>query len=470
MKRSYSRQIAVFVVAMFAAVTVACSQTDDRIDETGGASGQNSQAPSIEITPLKPGDGAFHLATSETVSFTVTAPEAREVRLLHRPVSGADGHFVLAKIADPADAGGGRFTAQMKLPPDFSGEVWAEAVYADGVKKQTEPVALAVQGAGDLSGAPAAQRPAQGTPSGVGGAVGQTVVTPDDESARSDKFWESGIEETTLKASGADIAITVNAPAFQLTLWQGGKEVKAYDIGIGRKSFPVVIGERQVTEIIFNPNWVPPDSEWVRESEGIEPYERIPPGDPRNPLGSLKIPLGDAYLIHEAAKPSDIGSLVSHGCIRMLREDIFDLAEKIIKARALSVTGREIEALKGSSERRVVRLDPPLTVDINYDTLVVEAGVLHIYPDVYDREGSRAGALRAELREHVVDVSRLDEKSVETMLARVSLTDEYTVRIADIESGRALATGKSRPLTGQPASGRGAEKDPPRQEGDRRRR
>lgn len=37
-------------------------------------------------------------------------------------------------------------------------------------------------------------------------------------------------------------------------------------------------------------------------------------------MGKIKIPLGDAYLIHEAAKPTDIGSLASHGCVRMLTE------------------------------------------------------------------------------------------------------------------------------------------------------
>ena len=110
----------------------------------------------------------------------------------------------------------------------------------------------------------------------------------------------------------------MNVPAFRLTLWQNGKEVKTYQIGVGRKKFPLQIGERKATQIVWNPEWVPPDSSWVHESEDVEPGERIEADDPRNPLGKVKIPLGGGYLIHQAAKPSDIGHLVSHGCIRML--------------------------------------------------------------------------------------------------------------------------------------------------------
>ena len=44
--------------------------------------------------------------------------------------------------------------------------------------------------------------------------------------------------------------------AFQLTLWQAGKEVKTYRIGIGRKEFPLPSGLRRSTQIVFNPDWV----------------------------------------------------------------------------------------------------------------------------------------------------------------------------------------------------------------------
>jgi murein L,D-transpeptidase YcbB/YkuD len=59
----------------------------------------------------------------------------------------------------------------------------------------------------------------------------------------------------------------VNIPAFQLTLWQGNKEVKTYQIGIGRKDFQLPSGLRYGKQIVFNPDWIPPDSEWVYEHD-----------------------------------------------------------------------------------------------------------------------------------------------------------------------------------------------------------
>ena len=158
------------------------------------------------------------------------------------------------------------------------------------------------------------------------------------ESARSDKFTGGLIERTTLEPGQPDIEITVNVPAFMLTLWQNGKEVKTYPVGVGRKDYPISISEREATEVIWNPNWIPPDSDWVAGRRDVKPGEVIKASDPRNPLGKLKIPLGYGYLIHQAAKPTDLGNLVSHGCIRMLRSDLYDLAEKIVAARMLAVS------------------------------------------------------------------------------------------------------------------------------------
>src|SRR5688572_27911212 len=230
------------------------------------------------------------------------------------------------------------------------------------------------------------------------------------ESERSDRLTGGQIELTELAPNEPDIRITLNVPSFRLTLWQNGKEVKSYYVGVGLKDHPIYIGDREATEIIWNPSWIPPDSKWVLEMKGVKPGEEIKATDPRNPLGKMKIPLGDSYLIHQAAKLSDVGNLVSHGCVRMLRSDLYDLADKIIAARNADVTRKRIDAAKRSSRMLVVRLDEPVPVDINYDTLVVEGGVLHIYPDVYSRGTNRSARLRAELEAANVDLSNVSEK------------------------------------------------------------
>ncbi|MBA3440570.1 MAG: L,D-transpeptidase [Pyrinomonadaceae bacterium] len=266
------------------------------------------------------------------------------------------------------------------------------------------------------------------------------------ESVRSDKFTGGLIERATLQPGQPDIEITVNVPAFKLTLWQSGKEVKTYSVGVGRKDYPISISEREATEVIWNPAWIPPDSDWVAGHRDVKPGEVIKASDPRNPLGKLKIPLGYGYLIHQAAKASDLGNLVSHGCIRMLKSDLFDLAEKIVAARALPVSQDDIERAKRTSKTLVAQLDPPLLVDINYDTLVVEEGVLHLYPDVYEQGTNTVENLRAELLSSGVDASQLDDGTLERLLNRVSRTKEFAVSTKSIEAGRAVSAGRSYPL------------------------
>ena len=266
------------------------------------------------------------------------------------------------------------------------------------------------------------------------------------ESERSDKLTGGHIETADFEPNQPDIRLTLNVPSFRLTLWQNGKEVKSYYVGVGMKEYPIYIGEREATEVIWNPAWIPPDSDWVSSHKGVKPGEVIKASDPRNPLGKIKIPLGNSYLIHQAAGANDVGNLVSHGCVRVLRPELYDLAEKIIAARAVPISAKRIEAAKHNFKTLYAQLDEPLPVDINYDTLVVEGGVLHIYPDVYDHGLNRPARLRAELVSSGVDVSKLDDRTIKRMLSQVTRRTQFVVDTRSIEDGRALDDGQLLPL------------------------
>jgi hypothetical protein len=266
------------------------------------------------------------------------------------------------------------------------------------------------------------------------------------ESERSDKLTGGHIETTEFESGAPDIRLTLNVPSFRLTLWQNGKEVKSYYIGVGMKEHPIYIGEREATQIIWNPDWIPPSSDWVLEMKGVVPGEVIKASDPRNPLGKMKIPLGDRYLIHQAAKATDVGNLVSHGCVRMPLADLYDLANKIIAARSARVSAKRIDAAKRSKQRLVVPLDTPVPVDINYDTIVVEDGKLHLYPDVYSRRTNLPRLLRAELESSGVDVSGVSERLIKAMLAKVTRRTQFVVETSSITQGSALQDGEVLPL------------------------
>jgi hypothetical protein len=274
------------------------------------------------------------------------------------------------------------------------------------------------------------------------------------ESERSDKLTGGHIETADFEPNQPDIRLTLNVPSFRLTLWQNGMEVKSYYVGVGMKDYPIYIGAREATEIIWNPAWIPPASDWVSSHKGVRAGEVIKASDPRNPLGKIKIPLGDSYLIHQAASTNDVGNLVSHGCVRVLRSDLYDLAEKIVAARSMPVSSKRIEAAKHSFKTLYAHLDEPLPVDIRYDTLVVEGGLLHIYPDVYDRGLNRPARLRAELVSSRVDVSELDDKTIKQMLSQVTRRTQFVVDTRSIEQGRALEDGQLLPLIPKKTVGR----------------
>jgi lipoprotein-anchoring transpeptidase ErfK/SrfK len=267
-----------------------------------------------------------------------------------------------------------------------------------------------------------------------------------DESEREDKLTGGTIETAEFMAGEPDIKITVNVPAFRLTLWQDGKEVKVYKIGVGMKKYPLAIGERKIEQIIWNPDWIPPDSDWVSEHSGVTVGETIPASDPRNPIGKVKMPLGDGYLIHEAHGTGDWGNLVSHGCVRMVRADLYDLAEKIVAARSLPVSAKKIANAKRTKKMLVANLGDPLPVDINYDTQVVEGGALHLYADVYGRGTNTVENLRAELSDYGVEQSAVSDATLKKLLALPTRQRLYVVSLDSIKEGRALEDGHFAPV------------------------
>ena len=280
----------------------------------------------------------------------------------------------------------------------------------------------------------------------VAAAYGQTyIIDMQRESARSDKI-SGGIEKTSFVPGNGDIKVTLNVPSFQMTLWQDGKEVRSYPVGVGMLEYPLAISLRQGTSIEWNPVWIPPSSDWIDASSSVKPGEIVLPTDPRNPLGKVKIPLGYGYLLHQAKGPGDMGSLVSHGCVRVMLADLYDLAEKIVAARGLDVTPEQIAAAKRTKKTLIAKIEPGLPVEITYDTMVIESGTLHIYPDVYENKKNTVANLRAEIRSSGADDSRIKDTELKAMIAAAKGRNQFEVKVADLEAGFGLRRGKVLPV------------------------
>ena len=274
-------------------------------------------------------------------------------------------------------------------------------------------------------------------------AFGQTyIVDIQRESAWSDKI-NGRIEKTELEPGNANIKITINVPAFQMTLWQDGKEIKSYPVGVGLLDYPIIIGRREASSIEWNPVWIPPSSDWIEKSSTVKAGEIVLPTDPRNPLGKVKIPLGYGYLIHQAKGPGDMGSLVSHGCVRVMQADLYDLSEKIVAARGLDVAPAQIAKAKRNKRTLIAKLDPVVPVEITYDTIVVENGRLHIYPDVYNHRRNTVENVRRELKTSGVDDDRLTDAHIKRMIAKAVGKQKFVVDVEAIEKGTAMISGKT---------------------------
>ena len=407
---------------------------------------ENSDQLSIVAAPVENGSEGYQYINGSDFKLTVPAPDAQEVTVFYQPVTSSDRVLRLQTLSAPSD-NSNNFVADLKVPEDFNGDVWAQIKYKNGGAKETQHLLLARREAAVVNAAD--NQPGQANSDANSNPGNQNSDTA--ESSRSDKLTGGKIDKARLKAGDPNVKITVNVPAFTMTFWQDGKEIKSFYVGVGRKEFPIPIGMRSADKVILNPDWIPPNSEWVRKSSSVEPYERIPADDPDNPLGKIKIPLGDAYLLHEADSPKDLGNLVSHGCVRVLRNDMFDITEMLAKARNLPVTQQEIEAAKKNSDRKVINLDGDVPVDINYDTTVVENGILSIYYDVYERNTNTVENLRSKLMSNGVDVSKIDNQTLQTMLDKATKEKKFTVALADVSSGTALERGKTEPLTPQQA-------------------
>lgn len=212
-----------------------------------------------------------------------------------------------------------------------------------------------------------------------------------------------------------DTRIVVNAPAYRMDLFQDGKLMKSYKIGIGYPEFPLPSGMRQAKTIIFNPTWTPPDEPWVKGD--IEAGKTVEAGSKKNPLGPIKIPIGLPSLIHGGKSAAKLGNFASHGCVGLTSPQIQDFTLNLAKISGMDLTKKEIaDYEKEKTATKNVDLKKTIPVELRYETIVVEDGKLYIYRDVYERGTNTEENLRRVLDSYGVSLDDLDEKEREDIL------------------------------------------------------
>lgn len=121
--------------------------------------------------------------------------------------------------------------------------------------------------------------------------------------------------------------IEVDLAKRQLTVFDGDNAVGTYRVAVGSSQWPTQTGEWSITQVVWNPEWIPPkDEKWA---EAKDPKK---PGAPDNPLGRAQLVYDPPRTVHGTNEPASIGKAVSHGSIRLSNADVVKVARQLMEA------------------------------------------------------------------------------------------------------------------------------------------
>lgn len=135
--------------------------------------------------------------------------------------------------------------------------------------------------------------------------------------------------------------IVVDRSKFVVRVWRRSEDqpkwvqVKKYPCATGAEGFATPMGATEIIGKKLNPDWLPPDEDWVgpelRDESGKP--KAVPASDPGNPIKAAFIALAieEGVGFHGTARLDSLGSRASHGCIRMRPEDVLDLFPRVDK-------------------------------------------------------------------------------------------------------------------------------------------
>ena len=271
--------------------------------------------------------------------------------------------------------------------------------------------------------------------------------TGDNDSVADKSAPKSGSNDTTsLNNVPTDSRVVVNSPAYRMDVFEKGRLIKSYKIGIGYPQFPLPTGLRKARMIIFNPTWTPPDEPWVAKMKNVSVGKKVEAGSKLNPLGPVKIPIGGPSLIHGGKPLAKIGTFASHGCVGLTTPQVHDFAKLLAQLGGAHLTDTDIAAFERTkTETKELKLTSTVPVELRYETIVVEDGKLHIYRDVYDEGTNTEENLRAVLEANGIRFEDLTED------ARAQIRDALA-QMSDSGSAQATPSARVTPNDRRPSA------------------
>ncbi|MFP5365094.1 MAG: L,D-transpeptidase family protein [Thermoleophilia bacterium] len=150
-------------------------------------------------------------------------------------------------------------------------------------------------------------------------------------SAVDDRTLDVPIQTVQPKVSGEKLAarypvvLAVDRANFKISLFKKLKKVRVYPIAVGQVGLETPAGLYKIQNKAVNPAWTVPNSPWAGSLAG----QVIPGGTPENPLKARWLGVYDGVGVHGTDVRASIGTNASHGCIRMLIEDVVKLYDEV---------------------------------------------------------------------------------------------------------------------------------------------
>ncbi len=132
------------------------------------------------------------------------------------------------------------------------------------------------------------------------------------------------------------VVLTVDRGSFRLSLFKDLKRVRVFPIAVGQAGLETPAGLYKIQNKAVNPAWHVPNSDWAGSLAGTV----IPGGASDNPIKTRWLRVYDAVGVHGTDARGSIGSTASHGCIRMLVEDVEKLYDEVPVGTRSSSTDR----------------------------------------------------------------------------------------------------------------------------------
>ncbi|MHB8069069.1 MAG: L,D-transpeptidase [Desulfobaccales bacterium] len=155
--------------------------------------------------------------------------------------------------------------------------------------------------------------------------------------------------------------LVINLPELDLYYFKDGTYLRRYTLAIGKPSWPTPTGNYKIIDKRKNPTWNVPESiQEEMEDEGLEVIEKVPPG-PKNPLGKFfMLTSAEGVGIHATNRPWSVGYYASHGCIRMLPDEIEKLFPQIPMGTPVKIIYRPVKMALTAQGRIFLEVHPDI--------------------------------------------------------------------------------------------------------------